>query len=100
MIKITKSDHPLYDQSLEMVSLKQKAGQADIILKLPDGSTIILPICWTDYSDETISALPTIPEHLVAVSSLQEIANIAELLQRQDCTDGAEIAAQDGEATS
>ena len=76
---MTHPTHPLRDQRFPVLRIIQKTSEQHLVLELPDGSHLSVPISWTDQAQ--------MPEHVSEDSSalmfsVEGLHQIALLIQR------------------
>ena len=77
-VKITRPHHPLHNQQVEVL----KAGKQDLVIRLPDSSTIKLPRKWTD-ADGASSALAAAGAEIFTIDSIRELLECVAALKNR-----------------
>jgi hypothetical protein len=82
-VTITHPFHPLRGQQVEVLSVHDRAGEADLWVSLPDGTTALMAMNATDYatSEATMAMNRTGPR--VDWVGLQALGRLLEPLRRK-----------------
>ena len=78
-VKVTRRNHPLYDQELEVLN----AGKQVLVVRLADGSPMKMPRAWTDADGAGPAQEPTLLS-VFTNEALRELLNLLKALRNRD----------------
>src|SRR6516165_5571278 len=100
MVRIVRSRHAWEGQPLELRGWMRRRGRLELILVLPDGSTLLVPAGWTDLQagprPAEAGTLASLGELLAARRILEPLLERVVLAERDDPSSRRDRAAASG----